>query len=69
MMKYLHKLFSKLGLSLGGYEACLKYGCKDYCGNSVSQALAFTVRKHEVSKESINKLGEALKHFDMQEDK
>lgn len=40
-MKYLHKFFSLFGLSLGGANACQKYGCKKYCGYSPSEWMRF----------------------------
>ena len=36
-MKFIHLLFSKLGFSTGGHKACLKYGCKRYCGINSSE--------------------------------
>ena len=40
-MKWLHKLFSFLGLSLGGANTCLKYECKEYCGYSPTEYIKF----------------------------
>lgn len=40
-MKWLHKLFSLLGLSLGGAEACLKYGCKECCSSNPLEQMKF----------------------------
>lgn len=40
-MKWLHKLFSLVNTSLGGADACIKYGCKEYCGYSPSECLRF----------------------------
>lgn len=40
-MKWLHKLFSLTGSSLGGADACIKHGCKKYCGYSPSECLRF----------------------------
>ncbi len=44
-MKYLHKWFSIFGVSLGGHKACLKYGCKKYCGYSPTESLMFIEKK------------------------
>ncbi|WP_286674649.1 hypothetical protein [Bacillus sp. RIT 809] len=42
-MKYLHKLFSKLGLV--GHKDCLKYNCENYCGFSPSESILFWMKK------------------------
>ncbi|MEG0472644.1 MAG: hypothetical protein RR588_09945 [Solibacillus sp.] len=48
-MKWLHKLFSLAGLSLGGANACFKYGCKKYCGYSPSEAMRLHELEHPLS--------------------
>lgn len=45
-MKWIHKLFSLAGLSLGGANACIKHGCKNYCGYSPSEHMRFYELKH-----------------------
>lgn len=40
-MKVLHKFVSLLGFSLGGYEACIKYGCKECCSSNPLQVMQF----------------------------
>lgn len=40
-MRLIHKIFSLMGYSFGGYKSCLKHGCKDYCGYSPTEAVLF----------------------------
>ena len=48
MTKKMHKLLSYMGFSLGGYQACIKYGCKEYCGDIPSETVKFYERRAEI---------------------
>lgn len=43
--RYVHMFFGALGVSLGGYKSCLKYGCESYCGYSTSDHIHFAMEK------------------------
>lgn len=45
-MKWLHKLFGWFGVSFGGHNACLKYGCDKYCGYSATELMAFEYKRN-----------------------
>ncbi|MFP7447131.1 hypothetical protein SFC50_25890 [Bacillus infantis] len=46
-MRLLHNFISKFGFSFGGHKACLKHGCKKYCGYNPIEALLFIEKKNK----------------------